>query len=117
MTRRYRFAPEIWVRRLIGEVGKGCEVCQAHNYPNFQVKGPISFVLVCPELGVSVCVDLFMMLKVNWRGVHYNCMMVCVDRMSGWMVVTPHDSNGLTAEVAARAMVERWGNHLVLRRL
>ena len=56
MTRRYRFAPEIWVKRLIAEVGKGCEVCQAHNYPNFRVKGPISFAPVCPELGVSVCV-------------------------------------------------------------
>ena len=35
MTRRYQFAPEIWVKGLIAEVGKGCEVCQAHNYPNF----------------------------------------------------------------------------------
>ena len=42
--------------RLIAEVGKGCEVCQAHNYPNFQVKGAISFAPVCQELGVSVCV-------------------------------------------------------------
>ena len=35
-------------------------------------------------------------------------MMVCVDRLSGWMVVPPHDSKGLTVEEAARAMVERW---------
>ena len=112
MTRRYRFAPKIWVKRLIAEVGKSCEVCHAHNYSNFQVKGPILFAPVCPELGASVCVDLFSMPEVIWRGVLSNCMMVCmmvcVDRLSGWMVVTPHEQKGLTAEVAARAMVERW---------
>jgi transposase InsO family protein len=108
LNRRYRFAPEIWVNWLIAEVGRSCEVCQAHNYPSFQVKGPISYTPVCPELGVSVCIDLFMMPEINWRGEHYNCMMVCVDRLSGWMMVTPHDMKGLTAEVAARTMVERW---------
>ena len=69
----------------------------------FPMKGPISFAPVCAELGVSVCVDLFSMPEVTWRGVLSNCMMVC-----GWMVVTPHEQKGLTAEVAARAMVERW---------
>ena len=48
------------------------------------------------------------MPEIKWRGVNYNCMMVCVDRLSGWMLVTPHDKAGLTAEVAARTMVERW---------
>ena len=55
-----------------------------------------------------VCVDLFSMPEVTWRGVLSKCKMVCVDRLSGWMVVTPHEQKGLTAEVAARAMVERW---------
>ena len=55
-----------------------------------------------------MCVDLFSMLEVIRRGVLSNCMMVCVDRLSGWMVVNPHEQKGLTTEVAARAMVERW---------
>ena len=30
------------------------------------------------------------------------------DRLSSWTVVTPHEQKELTAEVSARAMVERW---------
>ena len=90
MYHRHWVALEIWVNQLITDVGRRCEVCQAHNYPSFQVKGPISYTLVCPEIGVSICIDLFSKPYIKWRGVNYNCMMVCADRLSGWMLVTPH---------------------------
>ena len=48
------------------------------------------------------------MPEATWKGVLSICMMVCVDRLSGWMVVTPHEQKGLTAEAVARAMVEQW---------
>ena len=57
---------------------------------------------------MSVCLDMFMMPSLEYRSQKDDCMMICVDRLSGWMIVTPHLMKGLTAEVAARAMVERW---------
>ena len=35
-------------------------------------------------------------------------MMVCVDRLSGWMIVLPFERKGLTAQAAAKVVVERW---------
>ena len=108
LDRRYTFAPSVRLMELIREVNRGCVVCQAHAYPNFQVHGPMEATPVCPELGVSLSVDLFKMPEVESRTGKFDCMLLCVDRMSGWMMVTPHLMKGLTAEIAARDMVERW---------
>ena len=108
VVRRYSFEPKVRIDQVIRDVSRGCVVCQAHHYPNFQVLGPIESTPVCPELGVSVCLDMFMMPSLEYISQRYDSMMICVDPLSGWMIVTPHLMKGLTAEVAARAMVERW---------
>ena len=108
LDRRYTFAPGVKLMELIREVNRGCVVCQTHAYPNFQVHGPMEATPVCPGLGVSLSVDLFKMPEVESRTGKFDCMLLCVDRMSGWMMVTPHLMKGLTAEIAARDMVERW---------
>ena len=47
-------------------------MCQAHYYPNFQVNGPIAGTPVCPELGVSWSVDMFMMPSLEWKSQRYD---------------------------------------------
>jgi hypothetical protein len=56
----------------------------------------------------SVSIDLFQMPAVTWEGVEYDAFAACVDRMSGWIVATPHKLKGLTAAKVAKAMYERW---------
>ena len=49
----------------------------------------------------SVCLDIFSMPPEVWCGTSYDCMLVCVDRLSGWIVAKPTQKIGLTAEKAA----------------
>ena len=56
----------------------------------------------------SVSIDLFQMPAVVWEGVEYDAFAACGDRMSGWIVATPHKLRGLTAAKVANAMYEKW---------
>ena len=94
------------MNRLKAAVGRSCEVCKPHNHLNLRVKGTISYRPVCPEVGVCICINVFMMPDINRRGEHYNYMMMCEDRFSEWMLGTPHGRKGLNAEGAPRTMVD-----------
>ena len=39
---------------------------------------------------------------------NFNCVVVCVDRLSGWLVVVPEYSIGLTGIKVAKSMVREW---------
>ena len=56
----------------------------------------------------SVAIDLFAMPAITHAGHTYDTMAVCVDRQSGWMVVTPYQDNGVTGEKVAKAMCRQW---------
>ena len=66
LSRRYLFVPSMKIPQIIVEVGRTCVVCQAHQYPNFQVHGLIAATPVSPELG-SWSLDLFMMPAIVWK--------------------------------------------------
>ena len=53
LSRTYLFVPSMKIPHIIVEVGRTCVVCQAHQYPNFQVHGPIAASPVSRELGIS----------------------------------------------------------------
>ena len=76
MSRRYMFVPSMKIPQIIAEVRNTYVVCQAHQYPNFQVHGPIAATPVGPELGISWSVYLFMMPALVWKSQAYHCMMV-----------------------------------------
>lgn len=108
LVRRFNFTVSSRYRFLAMNISKECEICQAHNYPTFQIKGPIEPTYIPSQLGMSLSVDLFMMPSVVWNKQHFDCMIVCVDRESGWMMVSPFQSKGLTAEKAATDMFSKW---------
>ena len=54
----------------------------------------------------SVCIDIFSMPPEKWLGVDYDCMVICVDRLTGWIVAKPTQKLGLTAEKAAHLMLD-----------
>ena len=61
-----------------------------------------------PALMFSVALDVFQLHKVVFNGKEYDCMVVCVDRHSGWMFAVPCLYKGLTGAKVAQAMVEQW---------
>jgi transposase InsO family protein len=56
----------------------------------------------------SVCLDVFAMPPVTWQEVEYDSILLCVDRLSGWLVACPTVKQGLTAERAAHLLLDKW---------
>ncbi|WP_371079199.1 hypothetical protein, partial [Salmonella enterica] len=54
----------------------------------------------------SVCVDIFSMPPVNWQQQDFDCMLICVDRTSGWILARPATKTGLTAEKCAHFLMD-----------
>ena len=67
---------------------------------------------VPPRLFDSVCIDVFSMPPARWRGEDYDCMLLCVDRLSGWMLARPATKLGLTAERAAHLLLDHGWNEI-----
>ena len=56
----------------------------------------------------NVTVDLLNLSVVLHKGSTYNRVGLCVDRESGWMVATPHQTKGFTRKKMAKAMYLQW---------
>ena len=54
----------------------------------------------------SVCLDVFAMPRTEWDEKEFDAILLCVDRLSGWIVAAPTTKEGLTAEHAAHLMWE-----------
>ena len=56
----------------------------------------------------SVSIDIFNITPVEWQGKSYDSLLVCVDRLSGWIIARPCSKLGLTAEEAAQLLLVGW---------
>jgi hypothetical protein len=56
----------------------------------------------------SMAIDLFKMPKVVHEEREYDCIVLAVDRLSGWMNAVPELEKGLTSEGVAKHMFSRW---------
>ena len=86
----------------------GCQVCQATETPNWRLKGQFDYTPVIDQPMVSVCMDIFSMPRENWQASAYDSILLCVDRLTGWIIPLPALKEGLTAEKVAHMMIERW---------
>jgi hypothetical protein len=55
---------------------------------------------------LSVCIDIFKVIPTTYEKVDYDCFVMCVDRLSGWMIVRPTLSLGLTGEKTAKLLLQ-----------
>ena len=54
----------------------------------------------------SVSLDIFSMPTETYNNEEFDCMLVCVDRLSGWIIAKPTTKLGLTAKKAATLLLE-----------
>ena len=108
---RFIFAPASKPEDIVAKVRRACDVCQATEPPNWASKGPIRGNPVPERLWASVCMDMFSMPPVEWQEEIFDCFfLLCVDRLSGWMLARPSTKLGLTGEKAAHLMLDGgWG--------
>ena len=93
---------------LAMKIHRNCETCQACNPPRKPLQLKIEPTPIPNTIMSSVSIDLFRMPEITFEGVVYNAFACCVDRLSGWMVATPHHLRGLKASDVAKAMYNSW---------
>ena len=110
LDRWFEFGDPPAVKKVAGEIIKRCGVCQAAEHPHHSLKAPLRPTPIPPRLMDSVALDVFNMEPTRFNGVEYNCLVLCVDRQSGWIVASPQQRKGLTAKKVALDMLDRaWG--------
>ena len=107
MQRRFKI-DQISLYNAIKKVRKGCSVCQACNPDNRNVKGEAQWTLVPDQRMESVAMDVFSMPKVHIGKETFDCVVLCVDRDSGYVVAVPARKRGLLAKEVAVMMTCHW---------
>ena len=95
-------------KKFAQKVSKECDTCQACQRPRNRY-GPIVYAPIPPAIMANVAIDIFQLPPVRFEGKPYDCVVICVDRHSGWMVAIPELMKGLTGAKVAKAMIKEWG--------
>jgi hypothetical protein len=102
---RVQWADKDKAKKAVFDMMKQCDTCQACQRP-VTLLGPLEPTMVPKHIMQSVAIDMFAMPKTEVDGVAYNCMEVCVDRHSGWIVAVPCEMEGLIASEVAKSMLK-----------
>ena len=84
---RFKFPPGYYA--LLDRYCSDCAVCRATKSPNHSTAGNPVYTAI-PEAPMrSVAMDAFAMPEVTVEGETYNCVILAVDRHSGYIVAVP----------------------------
>ena len=87
------------------KVRKGCSVCQACNPDNQNVKGEAQRTPVPDQ---PMAMDVFSMPEVHIGKENFDCVVLCVDCHSGYVVAVPARKKELLAKEVAVMMICHW---------
>ena len=114
---RFKFPPGYYA--LLDKYCSDCAVCWATKSPNHFAAGNPVYTAI-PEAPLrSVAMDVFAMPEVTVEGETYDCVILGVDRHSGYIVAVPGKKSkkkdkkdkhgvGLQAKTVANAMIRHW---------
>ena len=114
---RFKFPPVYYA--YLNKYCSDCAVCRARKSPNHSTAGNPVYTAI-PEAPMrSVAMDVFAMPEVTVEGETYNCVILAVDRHSGYIEVVPGKKSkkkdrkdkhgvGLQAKTVANAMIRDW---------
>ena len=114
---RFKFPPGYYA--ILDRYCSDCAVCRATKSPNHSTAGnPVYTAIPEPPMR-SVAMDVFAMPEVTVEGETYDCVILAVDRHSGYIVAVPGKKSkkkdkkdkhavGLQAKTVANAMIRHW---------
>ena len=114
---RFKFPPGYYA--ILDRYCSDCAVCRATKSPNHSTAGNPVYTAI-PEAPMrSVAMDAFAMPEVTVEGETYDCVILAVDRHSGYIVAVPGKKSkkkdkkdkhgvGLQAKTVANAMIRHW---------
>ena len=107
---RFEFPVGTQSRQVLQGICDTCFVCQACRVPGWSMKRPISMTPVPARIFWSVSLDVFSMPTAVWEGQQFDAFLLCVDRLSGWLIARPTQKLGLTGAKAAKLLLDgSWG--------
>ena len=89
---------QISLYNAIKKVRKGCSVCQACSPDNQKVKAEAQWTPVLDQPMESVAMDVFSMPEVHVGKETFDCVVLCVDRHSGYVVAVPAHKKGVACQ-------------------
>ena len=114
---RFKFPPGY--NAILDRYCSDCAVCRATKSTNHSTAGNPVYTVI-PEAPMrSVAMDVFAMPEVTVEGETYDCVILAVDRHSGYIVAVPGKKSkkkdkkdkhgvGLQAKTVANAMIRHW---------
>ena len=81
-----------------------CQACRAPTSP----KSTLEYTPVPALIMKSMALDMFSMPPVDLDGVEYDNILLCVDRLSNWIIAIPTLARGLTGAEAAKLILPHW---------
>ena len=107
-TQRRFQIDQIGLYNAIKKVSKSCSVCQACNPDNRNVRGEDRWTPVPDQPVESVTMDSSSMPEVHIGKGTFDCVVLCVDRHSGYVVASPARKKGLLAMEVAVMKIRHW---------
>ena len=114
---RFKFPPGYYA--ILDKYCSDCAVCRATKSPNHSLAGNPVYTAI-PEAPMrSLAMDVFAMPEVTPEGETYDCVLLAMDRHSGYIVAVPGKKSkkkdkkdkhglGLQAKTVANAMIRHW---------
>ena len=93
MQRRFKI-DEIGLYNAIKDVKKGCSVCQACNPDNLNAQVESEWTPNPDQPMESVAMDFFSMPEIHIGKEVFDCVVLCLDRHSGYVVAVPARKRG-----------------------
>ena len=93
---------EIGLYNVMKRVKKGCSVCQACNPDNRNVKGEAQLTPIPDQPKESVAMNIFSTLEVHIGKDVFDCVFLCVDHHSGYIVAVAARQMGFLAKEIGR---------------
>ena len=114
---RFKFPPGYYA--LLNKYCSDCAVCRATKSPNHSKAGNPVYTAILEAPMRSVAMDVFAMPEVTVEGETYYCVILAVDRHSGYIVAVPGKKSkkrdkkdkhgvGLQAKTVANAKIRHW---------
>ena len=104
---RFTTPPNSQIKDITEQIRRNCTICQATTPPHYPKDGRQVPFPIPERLMHSMCLDVFSMPSTQWLDQEYDSILLCVDRLSGWMIACPTLKLGLTAEKAAHLVLDR----------
>ena len=84
---RFLFPPGYYA--VLNRYCKACAVCRATKHPNWSTAGNPVYTAILESPMTSVSMDVLAVLEVTVEGEVFDCVILVVDRHSGYMVAVP----------------------------